>query len=280
MTSDGSGATWIASYPKSGNTWLRCLLEAYRRNGTLDINDIRITQSDGDAGLIRSVSPVPLTSLNIRGELLLRPAAIINMLARLSCPRLIKTHFANTQLEKLSPCIPAEITEKAVYVVRDPRSVAMSFARFFGLPIDKAIEAMGDKDFAIGGSGDFARIHLSSWSNHAASWASEELFAVHVVKYEDMQQDTEKELTEVLRFLDIDVDDELVKKAVVAADITRLRKSEEVNGFRENSTRDRGQFFGSGGTRWKDELGPKYIAQIEQDHGQVMELLGYKPTSD
>ena len=58
-------AVWLASYPKSGNTWLRLLLEAYRCNGALDINDVRVCISDGAATVTQGVSPMPLDRLNL-----------------------------------------------------------------------------------------------------------------------------------------------------------------------------------------------------------------------
>lgn len=268
------GATWLASYPKSGNTWLRCLLDAYRRNGALDINDIRVGTSDGAAVLIRAVSPVPLKDLGFNGQMLLRPAALIHLLCRHNHPRRVKTHFANFQPDGLPHCIPKEFTERAVYVVRDPRSVLLSMARFFGFSTEAAVEAMNNKQFTIGDNEEFASTLVSSWSNHARSWVGEKNFPVHVVRYEDMLADAGKELTEVLEFLGEDVDPALVETAVDAAALSRLKAKESDDGFRENSGQ-RGDFFNEGGVRWESELGPRWIERIEQDHGDVMRALGY-----
>ena len=271
---DRDGAVWIASYPKSGNTWMRCLLEAYRRGGTLDINDMRITSADGGATIVQGVSPIPLGQLGLRGEMLLRPCALLNLFSRLSKPIWVKTHFANIQPDGLPRCIPPDFTERVVYVVRDPRSTLLSFSRFFNFPMDKAVAAMANKDFTIGGTETHALTLISGWSNHVASWTGEKDFPVHVVKYEDLQKNAGKELTEVLEFLGADVDKKTVKLAVSASDITKIQKDEEENGFRENRKSERGTFF-NGGRKYKDELGPKYIRRIEEDHGAVMKLLGY-----
>lgn len=269
------GAVWLASYPKSGNTWLRCLLEAYRRNGVLDINDMRITSSDGGATIVQGVSPLPLSALGFRGEMQIRPAALLNLFARLSKPTWVKTHFANIQPDGLPQCIPHELTERAVYVVRDPRSVVTSFARFYKFPIETACDAMSSKDFTIGGNEAFAKCLLSTWSNHVASWMGEKVFPVHVVKYEDLLDDAGKELTEVLEFLGIEADAATVKKAVNATNISKLQKAEADQGFIENSRKQSGAFFNAGGVRWEDELAPKWIRRIESDHGTVMKQLGY-----
>ena len=272
---DREGAVWFASYPKSGNTWLRCLLEAYRRNGVLDINDLRITSSDGGAAIVQGVSPLPLSALGFRGEMQIRPAALLNLLARLNKPTWVKTHFANIQPDGLPQCIPAELTERAVYVVRDPRDVVSSFARFYKFPMETACDALSSKDFTIGGNEMFAKCLLSTWSNHVSSWVGEKVFPVHVVKYEDMMKDAGKELTEVLEFLGIEVDKALVKKAVDATRISKLKKAEEAKGFVENAGAKPATFFHAGGSRWQDELGPKWIRRIEADHGAVMKQLGY-----
>ena len=269
------GAVWLASYPKSGNTWLRCLLEAYRRNGVLDINDLRVTSSDGGASIVQGVSPLPLSALGFRGEMQIRPAALLNLLARLNKPTWVKTHFANIQPDGLPQCIPAELTERAVYVVRDPRDVVSSFARFYKFPMETACDALSSKDFTIGGNEVFAKCLLSTWSNHVSSWVGEKVFPVHVVKYEDMMKDAGKELTEVLEFLGIEVDKALVKKAVDATKISKLKKAEEAKGFVENAGKKPATFFNEGGSRWQDELGPKWIRRIEADHGAVMKQLGY-----
>lgn len=274
MEDEREGAVWIASYPKSGNTWMRCLLEAYRRGGTLDINDMRITSADGGATIIQGVSPIPLSQLGLRGELMIRPCALLNLFARLSKPIWVKTHFANIQPDTLPCCIPPDFTEKAVYVVRDPRSVLLSFSRFFNFPLDAAVDAMANKDFTIGGTDTHALTLISGWSNHVSSWIGEKQFPVHVVKYEDMQEDAGKELTEVLEFLESDVDQDLVKKAVSASDVSNLKKDEDENGFRENRRSERGSFF-NGDRDYKHELGPKYIQRIEDDHGETMKLLEY-----
>ena len=253
---------------------MRCLLEAYRRGGTLDINDLRITSADGGATIIQGVSPIPVGQLGLRGELMIRPCALLNLFARLSKPIWVKTHFANIQPDTLPCCIPPDFTERAVYVVRDPRSLFLSFSRFFNFPLDATIDAMANKDFTIGGTDTHALTLISSWSNHVSSWVGEKVFPVHVVKYEDMQQDPAKELTDVLEFLGIEPDEKLVKKAVKASDVNNLKQDENKNGFCENRRSERGSFF-NGDRNYKDELGPKYIKRIEDDHGKVMSLLGY-----
>ena len=270
------GITWVASYPKSGNTMLRMLLEAHHYNSdSVDINKMVLISGDAGSTLIQSVSPIPTEDLGFNGEALLRPAMLLNYYCNRTPPVYLKTHFANLQTPGLPPFIPKEVTRKAVYVVRDPRDVFHSFASYFNFSPKMTATAMAGKDFTIGGQKKQARQMVSSWSNHVASWTAEEGFPVHIVRYEDLVKDTAKELSEVLEFLEIDVDPDRVDRAIKAVEISKLQKMEEEGGFRENRATGSGFFSDGGGTRWRDEVAPRWIKQIEEDHGEVMRALGY-----
>ena len=268
------GFTWFASYPKSGNTYLRSLLEAYRHNGALDINDMSVVIGDGGGNIMRSVSPIPLDDLGFRGEALVRPAALLMLYSLRVDPVLVKTHWCNIQPKGLPPSIPKEFTKRAVYIVRDPRDVFLSMCNYMTFPPKLCAEKMSDKDFRIGGSG-MARALVSSWSNHVAGWTTEENFPVHILKYEDLCADPEGELKRVLEFIEWDVDEGRVKVAVEASNIAKLKKAEEEHGFRENLGKTSTFFGGGGGSRWKDELGSKWARRIEDDHGDIMRAMGY-----
>jgi len=150
----------------------------------------------------------------------------------------------------------------------------MSASSHFKCPIDGMVATMNHDEFTIGDGKLMCNTLVTTWSNHVRSWIGEKAFPVHVLKYEDMVADGGKELTKVLEFLEEEVDHDRVKKAVEATELSRLRKAEENEGFLEKSTKA-GAFFTEGGSRWQDELGPKWIKQIEEDHGDVMRGLGY-----
>ena len=271
-------AIFFASYPKSGNTWLRCWLEAYRRNGHLDINDIRICISDASGSVMQRVSPWTLAETNIAAQLLLRPAALMHTFTSIRAPFYCKTHFANVALPGMPACIPPGMTERAIYIVRDPRQVAVSMSMWMGVPVDKIVQAMNHDEYHIGVPPAHAFTLLTTWSRHVSSWVEEDQFPVLVLKYEDMVADPEAMLDQCTDFLGWKKKAKLIRKAVKATQISRLQRLEGEHGFEENGSGQRGnmkRFFHAGGTRWKDELGPKWIKQIEHDHGEVMRQLGY-----
>lgn len=276
MFADNERITWLASYPKSGNTWVRCLLQAYRNNGYVDINDLTIGIGDSSACFTRAVSPLQLEDLGDRGQWLLRPAALLNAMMATKPPRVFKTHYANVVVAALPAFIPFEFTQRAIYTVRDPRSVALSFSKYFSLSMDKTVEQMAHKEFHIGeNNGSQIPQVISSWSNNVRSWASETKFPVHFVKYEDLLIDPLKDLKEMIEFMELEWDENRGKRAVSAAKLSKLRNAEKDNGFVDHTHPDRGVFFNKGGTRWANELGAKFIAQIESDHSEVMKELGY-----
>lgn len=276
---DDAGFVWLASYPKSGNTYLRHLLEAYRCNGALDINNVRSSMGDAGAPLVRSVSPLPLDKLGFRGQALLRPAALMNYYARTSEHRpLTKTHWANLKMPDLPPFIPKEFTACAVYVVRDPRDVCVSWQTYLSLTPAQTVAAMADKDFLIGNDseGMYAACMVSSWSNHVAGWIGRKDWPLHVVRYEDLLANPATELMEILSFLGEEPDRDRALRAAEAARIDKVQAQEKETPFSEHRGRNDSFFGNGGGSRWRDELAPKWVRCIERDHGDMMQKLGYE----
>ena len=130
---------WLASYPKSGNTWVRTLLYAYKF-GNVQLDQIKgFVTSDLLPGAWFAAAPVPWGMLTDDQKLLVRYTALMIIATTASQDRLIvKTHCACGKMNSVD-LIPNELTEKAVYIVRDPRDVTISYARHMGKSIDEAI---------------------------------------------------------------------------------------------------------------------------------------------
>lgn len=274
--------TWLASYPKSGNTWVRMLLHAYYQNGYVDINNSPYTFGDQGEYWLRAVSPLPIEDLGDSMKLLLRPACLLNQLASMfDDPRIVKTHFANVRVNNLPHFIPHQLTERAVYVVRDPRDVVTSLADYIQIPVEEAVGNMNNDGYAL--QNDSGTTHyLASWSTHVKSWLEEERYPVAILKYEDLLEDPLKELLQLLEFLNLDVDKKRAERAVKACEISKLQRQEAKKGFREDLRQEKkpkARFFRKGGSRWLDELDPKFARQIEEDHKGMMEVLGYLNTA-
>lgn len=264
---------WLASYPKSGNTWLRIFLGCYLNDGPIDINSLPydLTHYDLKPYFYRSAAAYDLKHLNQYEVTNLRGTVLQHMYSMGSWPLLIKTHHSRTRLYSVD-LIPNAWTEKAVYVVRDPRDVAISFAHHTDQDLDHTIEMMGDEGAGNCHFREQSLFHfLSSWSNHINSWMSADKFDVLCLRYEDFG---EEQFTKLLEFLEWEVDEDRVRRAVEWSSFSNLQAQEEKMGFKELQERT---FFrlGQAGA-WKDTLTEEQIRKIEEDHGEVMEKLGYE----
>lgn len=259
---------WLASYPKSGNTWARMLLTAYHYDGVIpSIND---TPSTGDSAEVfyQAASIRPLSQLSPAERVLIRNAALLNMVAMCRYrPVVVKSHHANCQMFGVR-MIPPEMTASAVYVVRDPRKVAPSFASHFGKTLDEAIETMSAQDEMI--CPESVEQYLASWDLHVQSWAGKDTGAT-LIKYEDMEKDPADALERMLVTYNIKLDPVRIDRAVLAADISKLRAQEAEAGFNEASAKAGGNFFSAK----KETLTTAQTLRIENNHCDTMSSMGY-----
>lgn len=280
--SEAGGITWLASYPKSGNTWVRLLL------GNLLL---RTPAAQDDSGF----APVPgissdrqafealvgLSSYDLTDDEidLLRPASY-RMMARRTRSRLfVKAHDAYRVLPGGEPLFPADCSLGAIYIVRDPFDVAVSFAHHRGDgDWSETIDRMNDPGHALSGANDLQmRQIIRDWSGHYRSWIEQSAIPVLVVRYEDLRSDTERELRRIVEFARID-ERELacsIPDAVEASRFERLQAIEEKSGFAERSLKS-SRFFRSGCSgEGREELGEDLQGRLIEKHGDAMRELGY-----
>jgi hypothetical protein len=287
---------WLASYPKSGNTWFRMLVAnlSAKDNQPVDINDLPerggIASARGPFDYLLLIESGLLTHDEID---CLRPR-VYEELARgaeddeydapqdLPLARFVKVHDAYTMTPKGEPLLAgARGAEGAIVVVRDPRDVAPSLAGHNGSSIDHAITFMNDPNagFCTRATRQHNQLRqkLPGWSGHVASWLDQSDIPVHLIRYEDMKADTAGTLCRALAFAGRAATDEEICRAVTFADFTQLRQQELDNGFREAPRpHASGNFFRRGEVgSWRDELSPPQIARIEADHAPMMRRLGY-----
>lgn len=267
--------TWLASYPKSGNTWVRLLINAYFNDGHLDINRLPWGTGDNRPYYYQAVSPKPIQQLTREEIVLLRPAALLNLIEGVAQkPLLVKTHHVVGSINDI-PLIPPIMTKRAFYIVRDPRAVCASYARHMNISIDESIGQMHDPEWTIGETAQFFHT-LSTWSSHVSSWINCEAFPVHLVKYENLIDDPCRVLRGMLERIGFeDIDDDRIQRAVDACTLRNLQMQEAEHGF-EESPRDL-HFFG--GKPWQQVLTEEQVHRIESDHKSIMEQLGYDPVT-
>lgn len=264
---------FVCSYPKSGNTWVRMLVGHYLFGGHKNLLS-RTRFVDNGRTWYQNVSPVPVAELPAGQQVQIRPAAMLQ-LARIAEPTLVKSHHAAITVEGVSLFSPLW-TERVVVVVRDPRDILPSLADHMGIEMDEAADLMANAEATIQDDGGVAHL-LTSWSQHVETWLGVESVPVHVLRYEDLHDDTAGELREVLAFLGVDfADPERIEEAVEACAFDRLQQKEAEIGFQEASP-NQDRFFRKGEAGgWRDEVEPELAARIERDHGEMMDELGYE----
>ncbi len=271
---------WLASYPKSGNTWLRCFLDAYFL-GDLDINELLCSAQDDRCDKQQIGDGSDIAKLPIQVQHLTRPMGLLRVVRHYNesdnpIPLFLKTHTANlvtNGIELLTECL----TKSIIHIVRDPRDVLPSFANHMGVDLDQALEYMRDKYRNLTGQergavADF----ISSWGYHTESFITTETHNIRTFLYEDMRENPERVFTEMLMHAGVVPNPKRVSEAVEITKLENLRKREKADGFREGSPKAKNPFFHKGQVGgWRDTIEPRHRTAIEKAFGRTMKRLGY-----
>ena len=274
---------WLASYPKSGNTWFRIFLSNYLSDSDkpVSINEINTGTIASSRVAFDDLSALPSSELKAEEIDVLRPEIYRRMSLEQEGVSFHKAHDAYLQTLNNEPLFPAEVSAGAIYFVRNPLDVAISFANHLSMSIDDTIDRMNDNDFGLSFSGKKIskqlRQKLLSWSNHYLSWTEQKSISVLVLKYEDMLEKTEESFKKAVKFLNLELDETKLKKAIKYSSFDFVKKQEEKEGFQEKPKKAK-SFFNKGKSgNWQDVLTDEQINKIINSHYDVMKKLGYLP---
>ena len=280
----GSGIVWIASFPKSGNTWTRAFLHnlAKARNFEGDDQDInamsRFSTWDLDKRRYTELLGFEPDNALHRGEIAATRHAVHRQIAD-SAQGLVfvKTHNCLVTDRGYST-VNFAVTAGAVYIVRNPLDVAISYAHHSGVSIDEAIARMAATDAETPGNDKAVYEVHGSWSQHVWSWTRNQHRALHVMRFEDMFTDPQKIFGALAKHLRIDASRRQLAKAIERSSFARLRAQENEKGFRERLAHADRNFFREGRAgQWKEVLTAAQIDRIVNDHGEQMRRFGYLP---
>jgi len=258
----GRGATvyhddiFLVSYPRSGNTWTRFLL----------------------GNLMDQSEPVTFSNIESRiPEIYFNPDRFMRQLPR---PRLLKSH------ECFQPHYP-----RIVYVVRDPRDVAISFyhhnVKARNLPDDYPLDDFVPRFIAAEFDSKFG-----SWRDNVLSWITlrGENSNFLMLRYEDMKQDAAAALRRMAAFLQrcsfrhLDQGPEAIQRAIELSSPERMRALEKQEAgswvLTKGTRRDKPFVRSATSGGWKSQLAPSSVAAIESAWGPLMQRLGYELISD
>jgi aryl sulfotransferase len=271
---------WLASYPKSGNTWVRALLTGLLlEEDEVDINQLGHGPIASFRGYVERYTGLVSSDLTQTEIATLRPAVDLAFDAKHTRTRYRKVHDTLFSGPEGAPIVSPEATLGAVYIVRDPRDVAVSFAHYAGMDAEWATDRIGSQQTGLRTNlediGPQVPQRLGTWSDHVRSWTEQTLFPVIVVRYEDLHTDPGGQLERIAQFGKLEATPEAIAAAVEAASFERASRQEAQEGFRERGGVEQ-RFFRRGlAGGWKDELPVELAERIVTDHREVMQRLGY-----
>lgn len=271
-----SGITWLASYPKSGNTWLRVFLANLRAGGdaAADINRLGTAQFSDRELLDRLVgwesadlSPAEIEALRLPAQ---------RALAAQPGEAWLKTHEALADAATGRARFAPEATHATLYVVRNPLDVAVSLSHYWNADLATAIAFLNDPAATLpSGPHEWqAAQWLGDWSTHVASWSDAPGMNVTVLRYEDMIAAPRETFTRAARGAGLTATDAEIARAVAHSRFEALQAQEREKGFGERAGER--AFFRAGRTgEGREQLSAAQVAAIVQRHGAMMRRFGY-----
>ena len=275
---------WLAGYPKSGNTWRRFLLSNFisRADQPVAVDELQMLPTGPDAAWLPFLEEwidVSVSDFSFNEIDQLRPAvwrAVSDSRRLRAAPSFFVVHDALRRTTSGAELFPDEATAGALYLVRNPLDVAVSWAFFraagnmdAGVAFVNGPNAYADGRFRVPEK-------LIDWSSHVRSWLDAP-FPVLAVRYEDMLADPVGQLAGMAGFLGLegDKDEERLRRAVDFSSFERLRSEEEEVGFLLQSG---ARLFRSGRQAdWRRHLSQAQVDKIVDRHSAVMTRWGYLP---
>ena len=272
---------WIASYPKSGNTWLRSLICSYYfSKDKFNLSDLKkipnfsVSDFINDSLLLQNGVDVAKQWLNVQKE--------INKNYKKTL--FFKTHNACVAINK-NLFTDSDNTAGCIYVVRDPRNIITSYKNFEKKTYDETLNHMKKKEaflFSEKKTGFKSFEFIGSWADNYNSWFHNKLgIPICLIKYEDLVKDTLGELRKIIDFIanvqnikNYSFNNEKAERGVGDSSFENLSKMEQDGGFSE-ARRDQ-KFFNMGEkNNWQKLLPVTIKENIEKSFYSEMKELNY-----
>jgi hypothetical protein len=290
---------YLASYPKSGNTWCRVFITELRRLAGLDSPEATAAAEQEDKGLRlnRDLATGSIVSSRhwlddqlgidssdlcwaeldkVRGRVGHQRALYTE------CLRYHKVHDAFVSPDSAGrPVVPVEDCQGAVVVIRHPADVVVSLSHFFSWELERCLAFLLDEQAGLCRSskrgGQQVRQFMGTWANHVTSWVDQQQIPVLLLRYEDLLAQPEQHFARLAEFLNLPNEPALIRQAVMNTRFETLRaKEEEEGGFHE---RPEGceRFFRSGRSgEGREQLSIEQLVKLEQAFSSTLKRFGYE----
>ena len=279
--SDCSGILWLASYPKSGNTWTRNFLH----------NLLNIVEGKGDEQDINKMTEFTFWEIAARPyerilekkitdctrqEVAQTRAKVQELIANTTDGlAMIKTHHCLV-IDRGHPTINTAVTAGAVYIVRNPLDVAISLASHISGTIDEAIDMMATRGLETAMTDGSVYEVYGSWSQHVKSWTLKPHRAIYVMRYEDMLENPMQIFGKLVRHMQLNPTEAQLRLAIERSSFEKLKKQEEEKGGFKEKPEKAERFFRSGKSgEWRGKLSRRQVREIVATHHKQMSRFGY-----
>ncbi len=270
---------WLASYPKSGNTWMRIFLHNLLMNPEkpIGINQIgAFSYGESSTNWYRGLTEGPLLDCSRAEVAKLRPRAQMAMTQASQDSIFVKTHNTLGSWHGV-PVHNMDATVGAIYMLRNPLDVCLSMTAHYGQTIDQAIDRLADAQALTGHDEKHVPEVHGDWTNHVKSWTQDQHKQKLVIRYEDMLHKPLPTFSSVARYLQLKPPQSRLKKAIKFSSFRELKQQEQKEDFKERSKHAKAFFRKGKAGQWRDELSEDQVAHLIEDHYEQMKLYRYLP---
>ena len=289
---------YLASYPKSGNTWCRVFITELRRLSGLDgaeateaalqqEQELRLNRGLATGSIVSSrrwlddqlgidSSDLSWAELDkVRGRAGHQRALYAESL------RYHKVHDAFVSPDSSGcPVVPVQGCHGAVVVIRHPADVAVSLSHFFSWPLERCVDFLLDDQAALCRSskcgGPQVRQFMGTWTNHLHSWVDQQQIPVLLLRYEDLLNEAQPHFSRLARFLELPAEPELIAEAVANSNFQTLKSKEEREGGFHERPDGCERFFRSGRSgEGRQTLTSEQFARINETFAESLKHFGY-----
>lgn len=285
------GLFWLASYPKSGNTWVRSFLaNLLGDQKSFDINNLNTGSIASSRQWVEEALGVDINELSHNEIDQLRPAAYRYLASNShvgvdgdtainegkECFH--KVHDAYTFLPSGEPLFPVEATQGAVILVRNPLDIALSYANHSAISVECAVKEICYPEHSFCGSEKRQvtqlRQKLFNWGKHVQSWIEADIPKI-VIRYEDLKTDPFSCFSQIVSFFQLDYSKQKIEAAIEQSAFEKLKAMEDEQGFKEKASHVKAFFRKGEAGDWQGKLTELQINQIIDANREMMLKLGY-----